>query len=169
MCSTHTQYGCGFLRGTLEQTPQLKPQLNSLCQTPYSHHVERTRCPGSRYLGLTTGCQQTLNSTCRTGEFNVSMCLHSTLGHLNASVLETHLMRWPDDSGAGSLVDYVWLCGDYWYQILPPLWTGGCALIYLTPSIKVMSSLVHTTHYYPQYIPPSGGFIRVKRKLTGQN
>lgn len=120
--------------------------------------IERARRPGSRYLGSTIGCQQTVNGTCGSREFNVSVCLHTKPGYLNASLLDpskTHLMRWPDDSGAGSLVDCVWLCSDYWYQILPPLWSGRCALIYLTPSIMVMSSLVHTTHHYPQYIPPS--------------
>uniref|UniRef100_A0A8C9ZB65 Envelope protein n=1 Tax=Sander lucioperca TaxID=283035 RepID=A0A8C9ZB65_SANLU len=124
------------------------------------------RRAGSRYLGVTTGCQQTLNCTCATGNFDISACLDSTPGYLNASVLDTsltHMMRWPDDSGAGSLVDFVWLCGDHWYQILTPLWAGRCSVIYLTPSITVMTSLMHTTHHYPMYVPTSDDSVRQRR------
>uniref|UniRef100_A0A8C9YFZ0 Uncharacterized protein n=1 Tax=Sander lucioperca TaxID=283035 RepID=A0A8C9YFZ0_SANLU len=144
--SVHAPNGTMFTTKNEKASDSIGQFHHSLMKT-LSHALcfERPRRAGSRYLGVTTGCQQTLNCTCATGDFDISACLDSTPGYLNASVLDTsltHMMRWPDDSGAGSLVDFVWLCGDHWYQILTPLWAGRCSVIYLTPSITVMTSLI---------------------------
>ena len=39
-------------------------------------------------------------------------------------------------------------------------------MIYLTPSITVMTSLAHTTHHYPMYVPTSDVSARDKREVS---
>ena len=123
------------------------------------------------FLGTTTGCIRILNSTCGYGIYNLTRCLvegtpsraYSPIAFPDVKHTPL-LLSWPSDAGHSTPQDYVWLCGDKLYQVLAPIWIGTCTLVDLTPAVTVLTSLMYTTHHYPEFQHPD--HHKEKRDLT---
>ncbi|XP_034090279.1 uncharacterized protein LOC117558306 [Gymnodraco acuticeps] len=146
----------------------LRGMKHSICIQRVYHKTSLT--PPYFSLGTTTGCTRILQNTCSYGVYNSSYCIFSVPERILSNVAfpdvnHTSLqLAWPSDAGFSAPQDYVWLCGDKLYQMLAPLWIGTCTLVDLNPAVTVLTSLMYTTHHYPEFQHPD--HHKVKRELT---
>ncbi|KAM7405932.1 hypothetical protein PAMP_000345 [Pampus punctatissimus] len=122
-------------------------------QVPETHPVcfERHQTHGiGMFLGNVTGCDLIITGTCGR-VYNLSTCNVSN----TPDVIKVwkNVVYGPSDDGGLSTTLTMWLCDRHLYQILPPFWTGRCAMVFLNPTVSVHSSLQYSTHHYPHYRP----------------
>ncbi|KAI4808802.1 hypothetical protein KUCAC02_000846 [Chaenocephalus aceratus] len=147
----------------------LRGMKHNLCIQRVYHKTSLT--PPYFPLGTTTGCTRILLNTCGDGAYKISYChisgaperILSNVAFPDVKHISLQL-AWPSDAGFSAPEDYVWLCGNKLYQVLAPLWIGTCTLVDLNPAVTVLTSLMHTTHHYPEFQHPD--HHKVKRDMT---
>lgn len=147
-CNVSFKFMEGAYKPVMTVPPSETPTQHALC---FRRHNNRT---DNIVVGTTEGCNHTVEATCGV-LWNISRC--NQTGKADLVKLGNLTIYGPSDDGARTVTDSLWLCGDSLWQILPPHWSGTCALVYLTPTLQLYNSLQYSTHHYPHY--------RLKREI----